>query len=127
MAQQDASDESVKWGAGSKCDVFDRQRMEWAEALIIGSHFDDRGKWVKVRYEGGIRNIRSIDPDLRSHDILSNQEMDTLRHFASQKPEVTPILNRLLEAASGAGLHSYSDSLVVAFKRIIAHCDLLLR
>ena len=65
MAQQQRLQEPVKWKLGSKCDLFVRDIMEWAEGEIIGSYSDDKGEWVKVRCGQKVYDILSRDPDIR--------------------------------------------------------------
>ena len=64
MATQPVPD-SVKWKAGSKCELFDREQRKWNEGEVIGSFSDDQGEWVKVRCGQSVAEVLCDDPDIR--------------------------------------------------------------
>lgn len=74
--QQLMNEQSADWKPGTKCDVFDREQRKWTEGVVIGSFFDEKGKWVKVQYGKHVREILSDDPDLRVRDIIQSDEDD---------------------------------------------------
>ena len=112
MAHKQVSTEKVKWKLGSKCDLFDRDQFKWIQVEVIGVFEDGGSQWVKVRNDQIVRDVRSIDPDLRHRTPIQAEDMKKLQHAAVQLPNIAPILNRILPSSSGKGLNSYSDSLV---------------
>ena len=112
MAQNDVSAQTVKWKLGSKCDLFDREHCKWVEAEVIAV-FDDEGRqWVTVRCDQTVRNVMSVDPDLRPRTLLQPEDLKKLQHAAVQQPDIAPVLERILPSSSGKALYSHSDSLV---------------
>ena len=115
MAQQQASTQSVEWKLGSKCQLFDREHLKWNDGEVIGSFSDDKGEWIKVRCGGVVRNVLSIDPDLKQLEVIPSKEIKKLQHAVVQQPDIAPILQRILPSMTGQGLYTHSDSLVVNF------------
>ena len=112
MAQNDVSAQTVKWKLGSKCDLFDREHCRWVEAEVIAVFDDDGREWVKVRCDQTVRNVLSVDPDLRPRTLLQPEDLKKVQHAAVQQPDIAPVLERILPSSSGKGLYSHSDSLV---------------
>ena len=112
MAQKPIVAPVVKWKLGSKCDLFDREQYKWIEAEVIGVFEDEGREWVKVRCGQTVRDVRSVDPDLRQRTLLQSGEMKKLQHAAVQQPDIAPILQRVLPTSSGEGLYSHSESSV---------------
>ena len=74
MAQKQVSVPAVKWKLGSKCDLFDRKLYKWVEAEVIGVFEDEGREWVKVRCGQSVRDVRSVDPDLRHRTLVQAED-----------------------------------------------------
>ena len=57
--------DSVKWKAGSKCELFDREQRKWNAVEVISSFSDDQGEWIKVRCGQSVAEVLCDDPDIR--------------------------------------------------------------
>ena len=109
MAQKQDDQQAVEWKPGSKCDVFDRDKMQWKDGEIIESFADEKGKWVKVKCGNTIRELLAIDPDLRAREMLSNEEVLKLERAAVQIPNIKSIVNRILPTNAAHGVYVYGD------------------
>ena len=112
MAQQSVQGDSFGWKPGTKCDFFDRNIRKWVEAEVIGSHTDDKGEWIKVRYGQKDQIVLSDDPDLRRRELITARELRRLRDAAAQIPIIAPILQKVLPSSSGPGQHDHPDGML---------------
>ena len=105
MAQQQRFQEPVKWKLGSKCDLFVRDTMQWAEGEIIGSFSVEKKEWIKVRCGQRVHDVLCGDPDLREREqdtmVVSMEWIHKLKEFqeavyAKDTMSTTSIIKQLL-------------------------------
>ena len=113
--------QSVEWKAGSKCDLFVRDKMEWNDGEIIGSFSDEKGKWIKVQCGQRVHNVLAIDPDLRVRKVLQSAQVMELERAATQIPRLQPILDDILPNTSEHGIYVFAhrESLVVLYEYML--------
>ena len=109
MAQSASDQQSVEFRAGSKCDLFDRNKMKWNEAEVMSAFTDENGKWVKVRCGQKVRDVLAIDPDLRIRTVVTKEEVQKLERAAAQIPNINPVVNRILPTNAGHGIYVFAD------------------
>ena len=109
MAQSAGHQQSAEFKAGSKCDLFDRDNMEWKRGEIVSTFTDEKGKWMKVRCGQKVRDVLAIDPDLRIRTVVTKEEVQKLESAAAQIPNINPVVNRILPGTAGQGIYVFAE------------------